>query len=180
MSEPYIAEIRLFGLNFAVRGWAFCNGQLLPIAQNTALFSLLGTIYGGDGRTTLALPDMRGRVPVHSGASIGAGLTERRLGERGGQESVALTTLEIPSHNHGVRMRAESLNASTDNPSGNILAKTPGVNSYRPNVAREDVFMDSAALTQNNVGGSRSHPNMMPYLAVNFEISLMGIFPSRS
>lgn len=184
MSEPFIAEIKIFAGNFAPRGWAFCDGQILPISQNTALFSLIGTTYGGDGRTTFALPDLRSRVPVHVGT--GAGLSTYRWGQRGGVENVTLTQLEMPSHTHAMqstgKMLAESRNGSSDDPAGNMLAA--GSNIYRPNTPRDDVEMDPAMLqvttTAGNAGGNQPHTNVQPYLAMYYIIALIGIFPSRS
>lgn len=165
MSEPFIAEIRIFAGNFAPRSWAFCDGQLLPIAQNTALFSLIGTTYGGDGRTSMALPNMQGRSPMHPGN--GPGLTPRRLGERVGTETVILNEAEIPSHTHTI------FGTETGD------ERTP-VNNYM-----EDLFYDStpnanSGATVSNVGGTQPHNNMQPYLALNFIIALDGLFPSRS
>ncbi|GAB4186733.1 MAG: tail fiber protein [Wenzhouxiangellaceae bacterium] len=171
MSEPFVGEIRMFAGNFAPRGWAFCDGQLLAVSQNDALFSLLGTIYGGDGRTTFGLPDMRGRLPIHAGH--GPGLSERRLGAKGGAENETLTVNQLPSHTHG--MRALSVNANTPNAQGNLLAQTPTVDLYLPDQPFSN--LNSAAVT--NVGGSRSHTNLMPFLCVNFIIALFGIYPSR-
>ncbi len=181
MADPFIAQIMIFGGNFAPRAWAFCDGQLLPIAQNSALFSLVGTTYGGDGRTTFGLPEMRGRVPIHSGnGSAGPGLTPRQWGQRGGSENETLSTAQIPSHNHSVTMRADSRSGNTDNPAGNIISTGSGTTLFRPNSARDDVDMASDALTQNNIGGGQSHNNMQPFIAVNYIIALQGIFPSRS
>ena len=188
MSEPFIAQIVLFGGNFAPRGWAFCDGQLLPINQNQALFSLVGTTYGGDGRTTFALPDLRGRAPL--GPRQGPGLTFRREGERSGTERVTLTQLEMPNHSHAANvqttanMLAESRPGTASTPAGNMLAA--GTNIFRPNAVADDVTMDSAMLQVDttvslaNTGGSQSHDNMQPYLAVNYIIALEGIFPSRN
>lgn len=170
--EGYIGEIRMVAFNFAPRGWALCDGQLLSIAQNTALFSLIGTIYGGDGRTTFALPDLRGRVPVHAGT--GAGLTPRSLGERGGVENVTLNIAQIPSHNH--LAFANSGNATTGNPVNATWANV-GLNSIY-NTSTPNVNM--AGATIGNMGGSQSHINMQPYEVVNFIIALQGIYPSRN
>jgi len=172
MSEPFVGEIRMFAGTFAPRGWAFCDGQLLAVSQNDALFSLLGTIYGGDGRTTFGLPDMRGRLPVHAGT--GPGLSPRRLGERAGSENVTLTVNQLPSHSHPLQASAEP--ASTPAPAAGVLAETVSDRVYRPGAA--DVNMASTAVS--NVGGSRSHTNLMPFLCVHFIIALFGIFPSRS
>ena len=172
MSEPFVGEIRMFAGNFAPRGWAFCDGQLLAVSQNDALFSLLGTIYGGDGRTTFGLPDLRGRVPVHAGQ--GPGLSNYRLGASGGAESVTLTTNQLPSHSHP--LQATDNLGTTPNPSGNVLAKSTTIDAYFPDTP-------STALNNNsitNVGGSQSHTNLMPFLCVHFIIALFGIYPSRS
>jgi microcystin-dependent protein len=170
MSEPFIAEVKIFAGNFAPRSWAFCDGQLLPIAQNQALFSLVGTIYGGDGRTTFALPDLRGRVPVHPGR--GPGLTDYQLGERGGAETVTLTTNQMPQHTHSVSCSAND--ATLGLPAGNFPATT-GDNVYSQT---SDATMNSGMLS--SVGGSQPHENRQPYLAINFVIALQGIYPSRN
>ena len=173
MSDPFIAEIIMFGGNFAPRSWAFCNGQLLPIAQNTALFSLLGTTYGGDGQTTFGLPGLQGRAPMHPGR--GPGLTPRNLGEKGGEETVTLTTTQIPNHTH--TLTASSATAGDSAPEGNVLA-----NATR----RDDVYGPAtnlgnmAASSVGNTGGNEAHENMQPSLAVNFIIALQGTYPSRS
>ncbi len=168
--DPFIAEIVMFGGNFAPRGWAFCDGQLLPIAQNTALFSLIGTFYGGDGRTTFALPDLRGRVPVHPGH--GPGLTSRTLGERGGTETETLTANQIPPHSH--LLRANSGRADSTDPSNATIAKA-NEDTYNENNTDVNMKGDTA-----NAGGGQAHNNMQPYLCVNFIIALQGVFPSRS
>ena len=171
MSEPFVGEIRMFAGNFAPRGWAFCDGQLLAVSQNDALFSLLGTIYGGDGRTTFALPDMRGRIPIHMGS--GPGLSNRQLGSKGGSEKVTLTTNQLPAHGHAFQGTDQLGN--TPNPSGNALAKSTAADAYineAPGAA-----MASGLVTES--GGSRSHSNMQPYLAIHFIIALFGIYPSR-
>ncbi|WP_417207644.1 phage tail protein [Antarctobacter sp.] len=176
MSEPFVAQITLFAGNFAPRGWAFCDGQLLAVSQNDALFSLLGTIYGGDGRTTFGLPDLRGRAAIHAGH--GPGLSDYRLGARGGIENVTLTQIEMPSHNHGVRMRAESRAGNLTDPGGNMLAA--GSPIYRTNTPADDVNLDAATIQQNNVGGNQSHTNLSPFLGVHYIIALFGIYPSRN
>lgn len=184
MAEPFISQITLFGLNFAVRSWAFCNGQLLPISQNSALFSLIGTFYGGDGRTTFALPDLRGRVPVHSGGgSAGPGLPPYNPGARGGVNDVTLTALEMPAHNHVVSSQAKVVGGTgtSDTPVGNFPAD---VASGYTNSGGLSGFGNAAAgfieNTVGNTGGGQAHENRQPYLALNFEIALQGIFPSRS
>ncbi|MGR8935952.1 MAG: phage tail protein [Gammaproteobacteria bacterium] len=171
MSEPFIAEIRIFAGDFAPRGWAFCNGQLLPISQNTALFSLIGTTYGGDGRSTTALPDMEGRAPMHPGR--GPGLTERRLGERGGVESVTLTEAQMPHHSHTLRATDEDGNRQSA--AGNAVAR--GTPMYLP---PPQTLGAMAAATLPDTGGSLPHNNMQPYLTMNFIIALQGLYPSRS
>ncbi len=168
MSEPFIAEIRIFAGNFAPRGWAFCTGQLLPIAQNTALFSLIGTTYGGDGRTTTGLPDFEGRAPVHAGS--GPGLTSRRLGEKAGVESVGLTESQMPGHTHQLVGTEEDIDGTS--PVGSYLAT--GNDLYS---ATDGSTLAGAALP--NVGGTQAHNNMQPYLALNFIIALTGLYPSR-
>lgn len=172
MAEPFIAEIRIFAGNFAPRGWAFCNGQLLPIAQNTALFSIIGTIYGGDGRTTTGLPNLKGRAAMHAGN--GPGLSSRRLGESGGVSDVELSANQIPSHNHVIQ--GSGLGETTGNPDNATLADTTPLNNYAPLLDKEQLAADALA----NVGASRFHNNMQPFLGLNFIIALVGIFPSRA
>ncbi|SDU48361.1 phage tail protein [Stappia sp. ES.058] len=171
MSEPFVGEIRMFAGNFAPRGWAFCDGQLLAVSQNDALFSLLGTIYGGDGRTTFGLPDMRGRLPIHAGH--GPGLSERRLGAKAGSEKVTLTVNQIPSHGHPAR--ADTAIGTESSPAGNVTATSTAVDIYFDGTANSN--MSSNAIT--HTGGSRSHTNLMPFLCVHFIIALFGIYPSR-
>jgi microcystin-dependent protein len=171
MSEPFIGEIRMFAGNFAPRGWAFCEGQLLPINQNQALFSILGTTYGGDGRTTFGLPDLRGRFPLHSGK--GPGLTGRSLGERGGREGVQLTVDEMPSHAHTARASADP--GSRRKPGGRVCAVSS--KSDRQYNRSPGVDMHDEAIQP--VGGNQAHDNMPPYLGLNYIIALTGIFPSR-
>jgi microcystin-dependent protein len=173
MSEPFVGEIRMFAGNFAPRGWAFCDGQLLAVSQNDALFSLLGTIYGGDGRTTFGLPDLRGRIPIHAGH--GPGLSERRLGAKGGAEKVTLTVNQLPSHGHPFR-------ATT----GTATSRQPVANAdLAPGTAVADFYVQTpdpvpfASTAVTNVGGSRSHTNLMPFLCIHFIIALVGIYPSR-
>lgn len=172
MSEPFIGEIRMFGGNFAPRGWALCDGQILSIAQNTALFSLLGTTYGGNGQTTFALPDLRGRVPVHPGQ--GPGLTNRTLGQTGGEEAHTLISTEMPVHNHIVN--AKSAGGSAATPANNVPAgSTARDNQYAP---AADTTMSPSMV--GSAGGSQPHNNMQPYQCVNFIIALEGIYPSRN
>jgi len=166
MSDPYLGEVKMVSFTFAPKGWALCNGQILSISQNAALFSLLGTTYGGDGRTTFALPNLQGRVPLHPVGTV-------PLGASAGQETVALTTAQIPSHNHLVA----SLNQATSAvPTANVLAAKPrrGVDVYAQPPAK-------VTLAANDmVGGSEPHENRQPYLVVNFVIALTGIFPTRN
>ncbi|KZM49024.1 tail fiber protein [Labrenzia sp. OB1] len=175
MSDPFIAEIRIFAGNFAPRGWAFCDGQLLPISQNTALFSLIGTIYGGDGRSTTALPNLQGRAPMHPGH--GPGLTSRLLGERVGGETVTLSESQIPSHTHTVR--ASSTSGGIDTPSTNTSFGRSGSDRvYHSDTSSNVVDMSYEAMAVT--GGGQAHTNLQPYLAMNFIIALLGTYPSRS
>jgi microcystin-dependent protein len=171
MSEPFIAEIRIFAGNFAPRGWAFCNGQLLPVAQNTALFSLIGTTYGGDGRTTTALPNLQGRAPMHPGR--GPGLTDRRLGQQGGAETVQLSEAQMANHTH--QQRANDRRARNETPSPTATFGEAGETTFGTGAA-----VDMAAQAVQNTGGSQAHNNMQPYLAINFIIALVGLYPSRA
>ncbi|MBY5956814.1 tail fiber protein [Membranicola marinus] len=172
MAEPYVGEIRMFAGNFAPRGWAFCDGQLLAVSQNDALFSLLGTIYGGDGRTTFGLPDLRGRLPIHAGT--GPGLSPRRLGAKGGAEKVTLTVNQLPSHNH--EFKGTNDLSSSPNPEAHVVSRSTDVDAYIKNEA-VDQNLNSDTLTK--IGASQSHTNLMPYLCVHFIIALFGIYPSR-
>lgn len=170
MSEPFIAEVRIFAGNFAPRGWAFCDGQLLPIAQNTALFSLIGTTYGGDGRTTTALPNLQGRAPMHPGR--GPGLTARQLGQRTGVETVSLSQAQIPSHTH--TLRGNSQRGGTGSPSQAVLD-----NSSMPAYGSATNLTSMNSNTVARTGGGQDHLNMQPFLSINFIISLQGLYPSR-
>lgn len=176
MSDPFIAEIRIFAGNFAPRGWSFCNGNLLPISQNTALFSLIGTIYGGDGRTTTALPNLEGRIPMHPGR--GPGLTPRSLGQRGGANTATLGKSQMPSHTHLIQATADA--ATTNDPAGNMLANTvdESVNLYHPSPPTAALLNQNA--TPGNVGGGGAHNNIQPTLGLYFIIALTGTYPSRS
>lgn len=165
MAEPFLSEIRVMSFNFAPKGWAQCNGQLLPINQNQALFSLLGTVYGGDGRQTFGLPDLRGRTPIH----VGDG---HNLGERGGEQAHTLSTAEVPTHTHV--MNASSTAAETNTPTTNAYLGSVA-NAYGP--PTNLVALTPAVTT---VGGSQAHLNMQPYLTLNFCIALQGIFPSQT
>jgi microcystin-dependent protein len=168
MADPFVAEIRVFPFNFAPRGWAWCDGQLLPLSQNTALFSLLGTTYGGNGRSNFALPDLQGRVPMHPGQ--GPGLSLHDLGETGGSETVSLLESEIPAHSHGARGTDER--GDLTSPVGNWLAT--GTNMY---LAAVDTQMAPEALAP--AGGDQPHNNLQPYLTFYFCIALQGVFPPR-
>ena len=174
MSEPFIAEIRIFAGNFAPRSWAFCDGQLLPIAQNTALFSLIGTTYGGDGRSTTALPNLQGRAPMHPGR--GPGLTARRLGEKVGTETVTLSEAQIPSHTHTLRATSGRGNTTTPSNQTSIAATFPQV-FYSDSSANH---VDLASEAMSTTGGGQAHTNLQPFLTLNFIIALQGLYPSRS
>lgn len=171
MAEPFLSEIRIMSFVFAPKGWALCNGQLLPINQNQALFSLLGTTFGGDGRVNFALPDLRARTPIH----VGSGHT---LGERGGEQAHTLSIAEIPTHTHG--LNGSSANASTLAPSGNVLARGTASNgnpiNYYDTTLTNLTAMNAGSVT--NAGGSQAHLNMQPFLTLSFCIALQGIFPS--
>ncbi len=175
MADPFVAEIRIFPFNFAPRGWAWCDGQLMLISQNTALFSLLGTTYGGDGKATFALPDLQGCAPMHPGQ--GPGLSLHDLGETGGVESVSLLQSEIPSHSHAMRARtAPAANVSTPSPQV-ILARATGGSAYI-NAPTPNGAMSNQAIVP--AGGDQPHNNMMPYLTFYFCIALQGVFPPRT
>lgn len=188
--NPFIGQIIMFGGNFAPRGWALCEGQLLAISTNTALFSILGTTYGGDGRTTFALPDMRGRTPI--GPGIGPGLPSYRLGQKSGTPTNTLTTAQIPSHNHSAagRLKVNNTPGITDQPEGNYPTQAGGRTVATPPVGvqlftytnSQNAFgaNDGVEVTIGNTGGSQSVNNMQPFQAVNFIIALVGVFPSRS
>ena len=170
MSEPYLSEIRIVSFNFAPRGWAFCNGQTLPINQNQALFSLMGTTYGGNGLTTFQLPNLQGQVPVHMGA--GPGLSVYTLGQAGGEASHTLNVGELPQHSHAVS--ASSAGANLQAPTNHYWA-APSTSSYS---AHKGALMNAATIPAQ--GGSQPHYNLPPYLVVNFIIALVGIFPSHN
>ncbi len=169
--EPFIGQIQAFGFNFAPRGWAQCNGQLLSIAQNTALFSLLGTMYGGNGQTTFGLPDLRGRFPLHTGQ--GPGLPNYQQGQMSGSDSVTLLTTNMPAHTHQYQLQAAE-EGTTDSPSGTFVAGN-GTNSFS---ASSDVLMATNSVAP--AGGNQPFAVKNPYLCINYCIALVGIFPSRN
>lgn len=172
--QPFVGQIQTFGFNFNPRGWAKCNGQLLAISQNDALFSLLGTIYGGDGRTTFGLPDFRGRVMVHEGS--GPGLTTRPIGQKSGTVTNQLNSSQLPAHNHGVRMPVTSSDATTPEASGNTLAKSE-FPAYASAASAGEAYQPFSTA---NTGGNIAINNMQPYLTMNVCIALFGIYPSRN
>jgi microcystin-dependent protein len=165
MAQPYVGEIRMFGGNFAPAGWMFCEGQLLPIAENETLFQLIGTTYGGDGQSTFALPDLRGRLPIHKPQPL-------TLAETGGAEEITLTVNQIPIHTHPMVVNAGQ--GSSPNPGNNLLGGSPNVDVFIQDVANVPL----APTSVSPVGGSQPHTNFQPYLCVDFIISLFGIFPS--
>jgi microcystin-dependent protein len=174
MADPFVAEVRIFPFNFAPKGWAFCNGQLLPLSQNTALFSLLGTTYGGDGKSNFALPNMQGNACVHPGQ--GAGLSLYDLGEQGGSETVTLLDSEMPAHNHTLRANSDFATLQVGGPL-RIFARSQNGNAYG---APNSNVSNMAATMYAPTGGSLPHNNMAPYLTLNFNIALQGVFPPRS
>ena len=174
MADPFVAEIRIFPFNFAPKGWAFCDGQLLPISQNTALFSLLGTTYGGDGKSNFALPNMQGNAPMHPGQ--GPGLSLHDLGEMGGSATVSLLESEIPAHSH--TLMGSTTNSSKPNPTNNALTKTLGATPYVPPAGAPLAAFSDRALAP--AGGDQPHNNMQPYLTLNFCIAMQGVFPPRT
>ena len=169
MSEPFLAEIKIVGFNFAMRGWALCDGQILPINQNQSLYSLLGTTYGGDGETSFGLPDLRGRTPIHVGNNGG---TNHNQGAKGGEEQHVLTQAEMPAHTHPAN--GSTADADSRSPAGRVFA-----------YAEEETYVQSgsaafSAKTVANAGSNTAHSNMQPYLTVNFQIALQGLFPSEN
>lgn len=176
MSAYFVGEIRMFGGNFAPAGWAFCDGSLLPISENEVLFNLIGTTYGGDGQSTFALPDLRGRVAVHQGQ--GPGLSTKVIGEMAGTETVTLSVQQIPAHSHGVQASANPGTSST--PAGNVVANgsSTSINVYRnpADLATSQVTLNAATIAQG--GGGQPHDNLQPTLTISYIISLYGIFPS--
>jgi microcystin-dependent protein len=176
MSQPFLGEIRIFAGSFAPVGWNFCNGQLVSISENSALFALLGTTYGGDGQVTFALPDCRGRVPLHQGT--GPGLSLRNIGSQGGTEAESLTVNQIPAHSHILVGTSASANAATA--AGNSLANSVSGSSYHSGVGRGSTPAPMNAGALSSSGGSQAHDNVAPSLCVNFIIAIEGTFPSRS
>ncbi|MEI4552193.1 phage tail protein [Pseudoalteromonas spongiae] len=177
MSEPFIAEVRIWANNFAPRGWSMCDGQLMQIAQNTALFSLVGTTYGGDGRTTFGLPNLKGRAPMHWGT--GPGLTPRAWGQTGGTPAVTLVESQIPAHSHEIK--GQNAAGDTNAPANRYLATDKRAGLKIRNLkadANPNTTMSLSTLT--NTGGTKSHENRQPYLALNFCIATIGLYPSRN
>ncbi|WP_407571655.1 phage tail protein [Deinococcus altitudinis] len=173
MSEPFVGEIRVFGFNFAPQGWAQCNGQLLSIAQNTALFSLLGTNYGGDGRVTFGLPNLQGAAALHVGSGAGPGLSQYFLGQTGGSQTVTLLQNEMPAHTHALGAVTDP--AESGSPAGNVLARSVGGPVYASGPANAQL----AAGAVSPQGGNQPHNNLPPYLVANFCIALQGVYPQR-
>ena len=167
MAQPYVGEIRMFGGNFAPAGWMFCDGQLLPISENDTLFNLIGTTYGGDGQSTFALPDLRGRVPIHQGNGL-------ILAETGGEEEITLTVNQIAAHSHP--MLATTDQGSSNTAANNILAQSPNIKLYSAAPPSQSL----SPFSVSPVGGSQPHTNFQPYLCIDFIISLFGIFPPPS
>ncbi|MGN6809838.1 MAG: phage tail protein [Thermomicrobiales bacterium] len=173
MADPFVAEIRIFPFNFAPKGWAWCDGQLLPLSQNTALFSLLGTTYGGDGKSNFALPDLQGRAPMHPGQ--GPGLSLHDLGETGGSETVTLLESEIPAHAHA--LTASQADGNTGSPAGQLVASGIGINMYAQASGSTTQLNPSAVAP---AGGDMPHNNLQPYLTCFFCIALQGVYPPRT
>jgi microcystin-dependent protein len=175
MAEPFLGEIRIVSFYFAPKGWAFCDGRLLPINQNQALFSLLGTQYGGDGRVNFALPNLRDRVPMHFGNGGTAG--SAAIGQAGGSENVALLPAQVPNHSHGVK--ASSIPATSNNPGNNVLAQKPAGSGAQVFTTTPSTTLSPLALGPGP-GGGQPHTNLQPYLTLTFVIALIGIFPSQN
>lgn len=178
MSNPFLAEVRIFPFNFAPKGWAFCDGQVLPLSQNTALFSLLGTIYGGDGKSNFALPNLQGNAPMHPGQ--GPGLSLHDLGETGGSDTVTLLLSEIPAHTHAINcIDGARVAGQSGVPSNAVPVKTGGTPA-NPYTSGATANLTMAANMVAQAGGNQPHNNLMPYLTLNFCIALQGVYPSRS
>jgi microcystin-dependent protein len=175
MSEPFVAEIRIWACNFPPRGWSLCDGQLLPISQNTALFSLLGTTYGGDGRSTFALPNLQGSAPMFWGQ--GPGLSQHDLGEASGEETVSLIEAEMPSHQHALMASSDPGDLPAPSPARSLARSQPFIYKQPAGAAAPQAMAPEAV---GMTGGSQPHNNLMPYLTLNFCIALQGIFPPRS
>jgi microcystin-dependent protein len=173
--DPFVAEIRIFPFNFAPKGWAWCNGQLLPISQNTALFSLLGTTYGGDGKSNFALPDLQGRAPMHPGQ--GPGLSLHNLGEEGGSDTVTLLASEMPSHPHTLRANTDFADLQVPSPA-RAIGRSQNANAYKAPAGQPVVQLNPGALAP--AGGDQPHNNLQPYLTLYFNIALQGVFPPRT
>jgi microcystin-dependent protein len=180
MADPFLAQVILFAGNFNPRGWAYCDGQLLPIAQNTALFSLIGTIYGGDGESTFGLPDFRGRAPMHAGT--GPGLSPRQLGVKDGAEKYVLTTNHLPQHAHAVggNIRVSEEDANTPDSESHAIGGAVGGNIFVNDAPSAQMANGTFTGTLQNTGSANQVNNMMPYLAINFIIAIQGTFPSRN
>jgi microcystin-dependent protein len=175
VAEPFVAEIRIFGFNFPPNGWAACNGQLMPISQNTALFSLLGTFYGGDGKSTFALPNLQGSAPIHQGQ--GQGLSEYFVGQSSGATAVTLLNSEVPVHNHSLMASSDPADLGAPAPDRSLARSQPSVYKQPAGAASPQPMAPQAV---GNTGGSQPHNNMMPFLTLNFCIALQGVFPSRT
>jgi len=185
MVNPYLGQVSIFAGNFAPRGWALCEGQLLPINSYSALFSILGTTYGGDGRSTFGLPDLRGRIPMGSGS--GPGLSTRKIGQKMGEENHTLIDAEIPSHSHTSKLSVSKGNGTQGAATADSTIATTGVNTGRVfteslgyNTSTPDTALNSASIAGGNTGGGRSHNNMQPTLCINYVIALEGNFPPRN
>jgi len=174
MADPFVAEIRIFPFNFAPKGWAFCNGQLLPLSQNTALFSLLGTTYGGDGKSNFGLPDMQGNVPMHPGQ--GPGLSLHDLGETGGTDTVTLLESEMPWHSHTMMANINNADLAAPSPARGLARANPG-QAYSANTTNLANFSDQVVAP---AGAGQPHNNLQPYLTCNFCIALQGVYPPRT
>ncbi len=179
MSSPFVAEIRIFPFNFAPTGWAMCDGQLLSISQNTALFSLLGTFYGGDAKVTFGLPNLQGSVPIHTTQYSGnSPFGSFDIGQAGGEDYVTLLTSEMPAHTHTMRGDANHVNATTNSPNGAVQVNANPVLTFSVSSTPQAGFMNPAMVSV--AGGSQPHNNLMPYLTLNYCIALQGIYPPRS